>query len=227
VTSGEKSEAVEYGGASHHDEIPDNSGEVDSRALGPTKPLEALDIVRGRDSTPEDYGKEDVRLHAVDLKHYPVAEFMDEERPHNEGSNEGWLPEAEVLGAFPEEEPVEDECDDSHQHADRTVHPEHGHLLWGVGVSSQRALNIIGYFIPIVKRRFSGDIDATGLPCYDYGMVRINLGIILENLESELRKTFRSVVTEDHTNSIFRAFRKEVKKNKTWYTVPDHLIEKD
>lgn len=58
-------------------------------------------------------------------------------------------------------------------------------------------------------------------------MARINLSIILENLESELRKYFRAVVTEDHTNSLFRAFRKEIGKNKTWYTVPDHLVEKD
>jgi hypothetical protein len=58
-------------------------------------------------------------------------------------------------------------------------------------------------------------------------MARINLGIILENLESELRKTFRSVVNEDHTNSLFRAFRKKVQKDKTWYAVPDHLVEKD
>lgn len=58
-------------------------------------------------------------------------------------------------------------------------------------------------------------------------MARINLGIILENLESDLRKTFRAVVAEDHTNSIFRNFRKEVRKYKTWYTVPDHLVEKD
>ncbi len=58
-------------------------------------------------------------------------------------------------------------------------------------------------------------------------MVRINLGIILENLESDLRKSFRLVVTEDHTNALFRAFRKEVQKQRTWYTVPDHLVEKD
>lgn len=58
-------------------------------------------------------------------------------------------------------------------------------------------------------------------------MARINLGIILENLESDLRKTFRTVVAEDHTNSLFRAFRKEIEKRKTWYTVPDHLVEKD
>lgn len=58
-------------------------------------------------------------------------------------------------------------------------------------------------------------------------MARINLGIILENLEQELRKTFRSVVAEDRTNAIFRAFRKKVESDKTWYTVPDHLVEKD
>ena len=58
-------------------------------------------------------------------------------------------------------------------------------------------------------------------------MARINLGIILENLESELRKSFRAVVAEDHTNAIFRAFRKKVKSDKTWYNVPDHLVEKD
>lgn len=58
-------------------------------------------------------------------------------------------------------------------------------------------------------------------------MARIKLGIILENLESELRSTFRSVVTEDHTNALFRAFRKKVEKSKTWYVVPDHLVEKD
>lgn len=58
-------------------------------------------------------------------------------------------------------------------------------------------------------------------------MARIKLGIILENLESELRKSFRTVVAEDHTNSIFRAFRKKVASDKEWYTVPDHLVEKD
>jgi len=58
-------------------------------------------------------------------------------------------------------------------------------------------------------------------------MARINLGIILENLEHELRKSFRSVVPEDRTNALFRAFRKKVKSDKTWYAVPDHLIEKD
>ncbi len=58
-------------------------------------------------------------------------------------------------------------------------------------------------------------------------MARINLGTILENLESELRKTFRSVINEDHTNALFRAFRKKVADHKTWYTVPDHLVEKD
>lgn len=60
------------------------------------------------------------------------------------------------------------------------------------------------------------------------GMARINLGIILENLEFELRKTFRSVVAaEDRTNALYRAFRKKVKSEKLWYTVPDHLVEKD
>ena len=63
--------------------------------------------------------------------------------------------------------------------------------------------------------------------CYFYYMARINLGIILENLESDLRKSFRSVVKEDHTNAIFREFRKKVAHYKTWYTVPDHLVEKD
>ena len=58
-------------------------------------------------------------------------------------------------------------------------------------------------------------------------MARVNLGIILENLESELRRTFRAVVAEDRTNSLFRAFRKKVEKDKTWYNVPDHLVEKD
>lgn len=58
-------------------------------------------------------------------------------------------------------------------------------------------------------------------------MARINLGVILENLEHELRKSFRSVVTEDRTNALFRAFRKKIGDNKTWYTVPDHLVEKD
>ena len=58
-------------------------------------------------------------------------------------------------------------------------------------------------------------------------MARINLAIILENLESELRKSFRAVVAEDHTNSIFKEFRKQIKSSKTWYTVPDHLVEKD
>ena len=58
-------------------------------------------------------------------------------------------------------------------------------------------------------------------------MARINLGIILENLESDLRKIFRSVVAEDNTNALFRTFRKKVQSNKTWYTVPDHLVEKD
>ena len=58
-------------------------------------------------------------------------------------------------------------------------------------------------------------------------MVKINLGIILENLESELRRPFRAVVAEDHTNSLFRAFRKKIEREKTWYSVPDHLVEKD
>lgn len=58
-------------------------------------------------------------------------------------------------------------------------------------------------------------------------MAKIKLAIILENLESDLRKSFRAVVAEDHTNAIFRAFRKEVGKQKDWYTVPDHLVEKD
>lgn len=58
-------------------------------------------------------------------------------------------------------------------------------------------------------------------------MARIKLGIVLENLESELRKSFRAVVAEDHTNALFRAFRKKVENNKTWYTIPDHLVEKD
>jgi len=58
-------------------------------------------------------------------------------------------------------------------------------------------------------------------------MARVNLGVILENLEHELRKMFRSVVTEDNSNSLFREFRKKVKKDKTWYVVPDHLVEKD
>jgi len=57
-------------------------------------------------------------------------------------------------------------------------------------------------------------------------MAKVNLGIILECLESELRKNFRAVVVEDHTNAIFRAFRKKVEKDKTWYDVPDHLVEK-
>lgn len=66
-----------------------------------------------------------------------------------------------------------------------------------------------------------------GHPMVYWDMARINLGIILENLEQELRKTFRSVVAEDRTNAIFRAFRKKVESDKTWYTVPDHLVEKD
>ena len=63
--------------------------------------------------------------------------------------------------------------------------------------------------------------------CYPCIMARIKLGVILENLESDLRRAFRSVVSEDHTNSLFRAFRKEVAKHRTWYTIPDHLVEKD
>lgn len=58
-------------------------------------------------------------------------------------------------------------------------------------------------------------------------MAKINLGVILENLESELRKSFRAVVTEDNTNALFRAFRKKVASEKIWYIVPDHLVEKD
>ena len=58
-------------------------------------------------------------------------------------------------------------------------------------------------------------------------MARINLGIILENLESELRKSFRTVIAEDNTNAKYRAFRKELAKSKKWYIVPDHLVEKD
>jgi hypothetical protein len=59
-------------------------------------------------------------------------------------------------------------------------------------------------------------------------MVRINLGVILENLEHELRQPFRAVVvSEDRTNALFRAFRKKVGSNKTWYTVPEHLVEKE
>ncbi|MDO8600770.1 MAG: hypothetical protein Q7R73_04175 [bacterium] len=58
-------------------------------------------------------------------------------------------------------------------------------------------------------------------------MARINLGIILENLEHELRQSFRSVVVSDRTNSLFREFRKKVGTDKTWYTVPDHLVEKE
>lgn len=58
-------------------------------------------------------------------------------------------------------------------------------------------------------------------------MAKINLGVILENLESELRKTFRSVVAEDHTNSLYKVFRKKIAQEKTWYVVPDHLVEKD
>ena len=58
-------------------------------------------------------------------------------------------------------------------------------------------------------------------------MARINLGIILENLESDLRQSFRAVFAEDRTNAKFRAFRKEIKKRKVWYDVPDHLVEKD
>ena len=58
-------------------------------------------------------------------------------------------------------------------------------------------------------------------------MARVNLGIILESLEYELRGMFRSVVAEDRTNSIFRSFRKKVQKEKTWYDVPDHLVQKN
>ncbi|MEK7074378.1 MAG: hypothetical protein AAB972_04525 [Patescibacteria group bacterium] len=58
-------------------------------------------------------------------------------------------------------------------------------------------------------------------------MAKINLGVILENLESELRKSFRAVVTEDNTNAKFRAFRKKIVSEKIWYIVPDHLVEKD
>ena len=58
-------------------------------------------------------------------------------------------------------------------------------------------------------------------------MAKINLGVILESLESELRKSFRAVVAEDRTNSIFREFRKKVKDDKKWYEVPDHLVEKE
>ncbi len=58
-------------------------------------------------------------------------------------------------------------------------------------------------------------------------MAKINLGIILENLESELRRSFRAVVAEDNTNAKFRAFRKKIATEKTWYTVPNHLVEKD
>ena len=58
-------------------------------------------------------------------------------------------------------------------------------------------------------------------------MARINLGIILESLEAELRRSFRAVVSEDHTNSKFREFRKRIHKNQQWYSVPDHLVEKD
>lgn len=70
-------------------------------------------------------------------------------------------------------------------------------------------------------------VDGPRTVCYVFLMARINLGVILENLESELRKSFRSVVSENHTNSIFRAFRKRVKNDKTWYTVPDHLVDRD
>ncbi|MDO8560784.1 MAG: hypothetical protein Q7R91_01045 [bacterium] len=56
-------------------------------------------------------------------------------------------------------------------------------------------------------------------------MAKINLGIILESLEPELRKSFRAVVAEDHTNSKFREFRKKVKDDKKWYSVPNHLVE--
>lgn len=56
-------------------------------------------------------------------------------------------------------------------------------------------------------------------------MAKVNLGVILESLEHELRKSFRAVVAEDRTNALFRAFRKKVQDDKTWYTVPDHLVE--
>lgn len=58
-------------------------------------------------------------------------------------------------------------------------------------------------------------------------MARINLGIILESLEQELRRSFRAVFAEDDRNSRFREFRKKIKNDKTWYEVPDHLVEKD
>jgi len=58
-------------------------------------------------------------------------------------------------------------------------------------------------------------------------MARINLGVILESLEQELRRPFRAVFAEDNKNSLFREFRKKVKNDKTWYDVPDHLVELD
>ena len=58
-------------------------------------------------------------------------------------------------------------------------------------------------------------------------MARINLGVILESLEQELRRSFRAVFAEDNKNSLFREFRKKVHNDKTWYDVPDHLVEKD
>lgn len=58
-------------------------------------------------------------------------------------------------------------------------------------------------------------------------MTRINLGVILECLEPEVRKTFRSVVNDARSNYLFREFRKKIHKDQTWYTVPDHLVEKD
>lgn len=58
-------------------------------------------------------------------------------------------------------------------------------------------------------------------------MAKINLGIILESLEPELRKSFRAVIAEDRTNSLYRAFRKEVQNKQVWYVVPDHLVEKE
>ena len=70
-------------------------------------------------------------------------------------------------------------------------------------------------------------LTARSATCYAFHMAKINLGVILESLEAELRRSFRAVVAEDHTNSLFRAFLKKVKDDKTWYTVPDHLVEKD
>lgn len=56
-------------------------------------------------------------------------------------------------------------------------------------------------------------------------MAKINLGVILESLEPELRRSFRAVVAEDRTNSIFREFRKKIASDKKWYSVPNHLVE--